>query len=62
MEKVVAFRSSYNDEVHYMEDCVGMGNPPSCPAYQRDNPGGGTLAMERVMVEREVVPKEEDNA
>lgn len=32
------------------ETLVGMGNPPCCPEYCRDNPGAGHLPMKRAVL------------
>lgn len=51
-------RSAYDASVYHDRDTrlVGYGAPPSDPAYQRDNPGGGRLEMSLEMVKVEDVP------
>lgn len=53
-ERIIAFRSPYNEKVYAEDDpvLVGMGNPPSCPDFCRENPGRGHMPMRTIMVER----------
>lgn len=55
----LGYQSPYNKEIYEATDplLVGMGNPPMCPQFCRDNPGMGHVPMNVVMIEDEPEPE-----
>lgn len=53
--------STYNQVEYYADDpaVMGLGNPPSCPAFQTENPGQGRLPMEAKMLPDRPTPEPE---
>lgn len=48
----LGWKSAYNEKVYSADNptLVGLGTPPGCPDYCRQNPGAGQMAMEAVMI------------
>ena len=53
MPKVMKWQSPYTDEVYETGDpaLAGRGNPPTCPDFSQQNPGMGTVEMQRIFVD-----------
>ena len=49
-KKKVGWWSAYADRFMTDEECIGYGNPPSCPLFQQENPGMGRLPCERKVI------------